>query len=156
MKKIIFLLLLSFLIIADAKPVLLVERDQQQVHFVYPDLEENGAYYYAVWNTKKSNCEEIESNSLPLILINAANKIYQLPKKQGFLCLRYSDKLLAVDWGRFQIRPDEKFSITATDDSRGVGIPPPVDIEEGKGETNKLLPCEFETTNNISICELKL
>jgi hypothetical protein len=154
MKKLIFLLLSSFLIIAYAKPILLVERDEQQIHFVYPDLKADGAYYYAVWRAEKSNCEEIKSTSRPLILINVANKIYQLPKKQGFLCLRHSDKLLEVDWGRFQIRPDEQFTMTETDDSRGVGIPPPVDIDEG--EINTLLPCEFEITNEVSVCEINL
>jgi hypothetical protein len=154
MKKIIFLLLSSFLMTAQATPVLLIERDQQQVHFVYPDLEANKAYYYAVWHTNQSNCEKIKSNSLPLVLINTNNKIYQLPKKKGFLCLRHSDKLLSINWNRFQIKPDEKFTMTETDDSRGVVILGP---DTGfPDETNQLLPCEFETINEISVCELKL
>lgn len=163
MKKLIFLLLSSFLITAYAKPILLVEQNQQQLHFVYSDLEADGAYYYAVWATKKSNCEKIELDSLPLILTNAANKIYQLPRKKGFLCLRHSDKLLEVDWDRFQIRPDETFTITETDDSRGIeivppetGIPPETGVPPETGSPSKLLPCEFETTNEISVCDVSL
>lgn len=137
-----------------AESELLVEKRGQQVHFVYPDLEADGAYYYAIWSKGKNGCEKLTLGSKALILSNASDKFYRLPENNGHLCFRRSDSLLGEKWNSYQIMLDEEFSIIKIDDSRSVINDPPEPIE--KPETQgQLLPCQFNS-NDASVCELKL
>jgi hypothetical protein len=154
MKKIMVLLLSFFSTMVIAETELLVEKKGQEVHFVYPDSEADGAYYYAVWSNEKNSCEKINLDSKALILSNASNKFYQLPEKGGHLCFRRSYELLNEKWNPYQIMLDEKFLIIKIDDSRGVGDiePEPLDGVETK---KQLIPCQFNS-DDLPTCELEL
>ncbi len=154
MKKLSFLVLILLSMPALSETELLVEKKGQQVHFVYPDLEADNAYYYAMWTNKKNNCDSFFTlNAQPLLLKDARDNFYNLPKEKGHLCLRRSEELLSYDWNKYQITPDNKFLIRETSNSRSIDIAPPENLPP---ETNNLLPCEFSLKGDKYICELPL
>ncbi len=148
MRIIILLLFGFFSTVGIAETELLVEKKGQQVHFVYPDLKDDGAYYYAMWIEGENNCNKFNIDAYGLIISNY-NKFYIIPTNKGILCLGRSNKQLDVDWDRFQVYLDNE-NLKDIDENifRDMGAPP----EPLEDETKY---CKF-VKNKLSICTLKL
>lgn len=154
MQKLAVLLLSIFSTTVMAETLLLVEQNEKEIHFVYPEFEVDNAFYYAVWSANKNSCQEIDSDSKPLLLNDVEHKFYRASKVSGYLCLHRSKSQLGGEWNQYKIMLDESFLMPHKLEMRGVGSSPP---EELTPETkSKLLPCEFDVKSDLEMCDLEL